>query len=84
MVVNTVFEIRDYGDFGVPVTRYIMVSEHKYDTKALLKEFYKIYNIDSNRGLSQKMLDTIYEKFEKFLRSKDFRKLETIPIIFSD
>lgn len=84
MVVNTVFEIKNYGDFGTPVTRYIMVSEHRYDTKVLLEEFYKLYNIDSNEGLSQEMLGTIYEKFEKFLRSKDFRKLKTIPVIFSD
>ena len=84
MIINTVIEVQQFGDFDVLNTNCIMVHSDAMDKKEILKEFYQIHGIPSNKGLDYKVLSTITEDFISFLELKGFKKLETQPVYFCD
>jgi len=84
MKISTVIEVQAYGDFDVKQTNCIMVHEDKLNVSEVLKEFHTIQGINSNSGLSSKILRTIIDDFIFFLELKGFNKLKTKEICFSD
>lgn len=84
MEINTVIEVESFGDFDETYTEAIMVHSEILDVEEIYKEFYKFQNIDSNEGLDYRMLYSITQDFIAFLELKNFTKLKTNKIHFTD
>ena len=84
MEINTVIEVQAFGDFDVKYTDCIMIHSDRMDKNEILKEFYQIQGITSNKGLDYRILRTITEDFISFLELKGFKKLETQSVYFCD
>jgi len=84
--VRTAIEIKNYGDFDIPVTNCIMVSPDVRNTKDLLKTFsiYRGLPNPDGSGLPTNMLEDTTEDFIKYLKKEGFKKLNTTDVIFSD
>lgn len=84
MEINTVIEVQAFGDFDVKYTDCVMIHSDKIDKNEILKEFYQIQGITSNKGLDYKILRNITEDFISFLELKGFKRLETQSVYFCD
>ena len=84
MEINTVIEVQAFGDFDVKYTDCIMIHSDRMDKNEILKEFYQIQGITSNKRLDYRILRTITEDFISFLELKGFKKLETQSVYFCD
>jgi len=84
MELNTFIEVQAFGDFDVQYTECIMVHSDKINKDEILKEFYQIQGITSNRGLDDRELYSTTQDFIAFLELKGFKKLQTQSIYFCD
>lgn len=80
----TAIEFKEFGDFDVCSTSWIMIHPDKIRKSTLLNEFYQVQGISSCTGLSDKVLSTISEDFSTFLELKWFKRLITQEVYFSD
>lgn len=84
MEIKTAIEVQAFGDFDVKYTDCVMIHSDKMDKNEILKEFYGIQGITSNKGLDDRKLYDITQDFISFLELKGFKRLETQSVYFCD
>lgn len=82
--METIIEVKRYGDYDIPYTDVIMASEQKYVVKDLIKEFHIINETERLNLLNYFKLRELTENFISFLELKGFKKLKTNEVLFSD